>query len=125
GGAVVVAHIFGILQKFSPADAGLKLLPGDEVVVHPVLLPLPGGPGGKGDGKVKVGPPGQHLGQHRALPRPGKARDHHQGSSLSHSSSSPASSSRPPRRPATVSGWRAERMIWSLSVISTARVRRP
>ena len=41
------------------------------------------------------------------------------------SSSAASAASRAPKRPATVSGWMAERTMWSLSMTRTARVRRP
>ena len=75
-------HILGIFQQLVVGDHALEFLPGDEVVVHPVLLPHPGLPGGVGHGKINVGLLAQQLGDHGALSHPGGAGKNDQLASL-------------------------------------------
>ena len=49
GRAVVVPAVGGVLQDFVVGQLFLKALPGEEVVVDPVLLPRPGLSGGRRD----------------------------------------------------------------------------
>lgn len=54
GRAVVVAHIFGVLQHFPLLDEALELLAAEEIVLLAVLLPRAGAPGGGGDRQPQV-----------------------------------------------------------------------
>ena len=109
-GAVVVAHILGILQKLLPGDHPFKGFPADEIVIHTVGLTHPGLPGGEGDGEIDVAALTEQLGDHRALSHARGAGQNDQLSarlflsyhSISSSGSGPVSF--PASRPATVSG---------------------
>ena len=125
GGAVVAGVVLVVFQEFVPGDHVQERIPGDEEIVLPVHLAGAGGAGGGGDGEGQIRPSGHHQLQYGALANAGGAGNDNQ-LSLAHSGfSSVSSSSLPCQRSPRAWVVRADRITWSVSIKSTARVFRP
>ena len=72
GRAVVVVVVLRVLQQLVVADHTVKLHAGDKEIIDAVDFPIARLARCGGDGKAKVAPPLHHLGNDRALARPGR-----------------------------------------------------